>query len=295
MIGTPQGWDSPLASHADLIAAATRRLADRSSSPRLDAELLLRHVAGLDRTALFLALREPVADDVRERFAALVERRLGGEPVAYLTGQREFMGMPFFVTADVLVPRPETELLVEWALGVLPTLPRPVRAVDVGAGSGAIAVSLAALTPEPMDVVAVDPSPGAREVIARNANSLLPAERFRRLRIVEGDLLASESGPFELVLANLPYLTPKQIAKNPALAAEPRLALDGGPAGLALIERLVAQLPDRLADRFAVGLELDPSQASGVTEMLESTLPGAEVSIIRDYAGLDRHVIATLS
>lgn len=279
--------------HAKLIADAAARLASASDSPRLDAEVLLRHAAGLDRTALFLALRDAAPEAVQSRFAALVERRLAGEPVAYLTGQREFMGMSFAVTPDVLVPRPETELLVEWALSVLPALGQPVRAVDVGAGSGAIAVSVSSLAPDPIDMTAVEPSPRAREIIARNASALLSPERRERLKIVAGDLLTNESGPFELVLANLPYLTPEQIAENPMLAAEPRLALDGGTTGLDLIERLIAQLPDRLADQYAVGLELDPYQASSVADLLARTLPGSEISIIRDYAGLDRHVVAT--
>lgn len=284
---------SPTITHAELIADAASRLRDVSESSRLDAEVLLRHVAGLDRTALFLAMREPAPPNVRDRFEALVERRIGGEPVAYLTGAREFMGMPFAVTPDVLVPRPETELLVEWALGVLSRLAAPARAIDVGSGSGAIAVSLAVLAPNPIALTAVEPSSPAREVIARNADALLPPERRDRLRIVDGDLLAGEVGPFDLVLANLPYLTPEQIAENRDLAAEPRLALDGGPAGLDLIERLVAQLAARLADRYAVGLELDPSQAVAVAALLERALPGPTVSIIRDYAGLDRHVVAT--
>ncbi len=279
--------------HAELIADAAARLASASDSPRLDAEVLLRHAAGLDRTALFLALREAAPVAVRARFERLIERRLAGDPVAYLTGSREFMGMPFAVTPAVLVPRPETELLVEWALGALAHLEQPVRAVDVGAGSGAIAISLASLAPTPIAMTAVEPSAGARQVVAGNADALLTPERRDRLRIVDGDLLDGLPGPLDLVLANLPYLPPEQSAENPDLAAEPRLALDGGPNGLDLIERLVAQLAERLAERFAVGLELDPSQAATVTDMLARTLPDADVSIIRDYAGLDRHVVAT--
>jgi release factor glutamine methyltransferase len=281
--------------HAELIADAASRLAGISNSPRLDAEVLLRHAAGLDRTALFLALREIAPEDVRARFQELLARRLAGEPVAYVTGTREFMGLPFAVTADVLVPRPETELLVEWALGVLPRLNPPVRAVDVGAGSGAIAVSIARLSPVPIEVTAIEPSAGARGVSARNRDTLICAARRSgaRVTIVDDNLLSREPGPFDLVLANLPYLTPAQIADNPDLAAEPRMALDGGPDGLDLIERLVAQLPERLAERFALGLELDPSQAATVADLLARTLPGSDVSIIRDYAGLDRHVVAT--
>ncbi|HYH11554.1 MAG TPA: HemK/PrmC family methyltransferase, partial [Thermomicrobiales bacterium] len=237
-----------MTSYADLLVDGTRKLA-ASSSPRLDAEVLLRHVAGLDRAGLLVALRDPAPDEVRDRFDALVARRAAGTPVAYLTGTREFMGLAFSIDDQVLVPRPETELLVEWALALLERFKeRPVRVVDVGAGSGAIAVSLAALASDPVDVIAVEPSAGARAVIERNRDALLSWERRSRFRIVDNDLLTGMTGPFALVLANLPYLTPGQIAENPDLAAEPRMALDGGDDGLDLVRRLVAQLPDRLAD-----------------------------------------------
>lgn len=279
--------------YADLIAAATDRLRARSESPRLDAEVLLRHVAGLDRTALFIALRDEAPADTRARFQALVAERAAGAPVAYLIGTREFMGLPFSVTPDVLVPRPETELLVEWALGELPRLRQPARVVDVGAGSGAIAISLARLATDCVEMTAVEPSAAARAVIARNADALLAPERRAALSIDDSDLLDAIPGPFDLVLANLPYLTPAQIAENPDLAKEPRLALDGGPDGLDLIRRLIGQLPGWLAPRFAVGLELDPSQAAPVQLMLAEALPGAAVAVIQDYAGQDRHVVAT--
>lgn len=282
-----------MTSYADLLVAGTRRLST-SMSPRLDAEVLLRHAAGLDRAGLMIALRETAPPDVRARFEELIERRATGTPVAYLTGTREFMGLSFTVDSQVLVPRPETELLVEWALASLDRFDhRRVRAVDVGSGSGAIAVALAALSPEPLDVTAIEPSPGARSVIERNRDELLPGDRHSRFRIVADDLLTDTDGSFELVLANLPYLTPEQIAGNPDLDAEPRMALDGGADGLDLVRRLIAQLPGRVADAYAIGLELDPSQVRLVVSLLEEALPGTVVSIIRDYAGLDRHVVAT--
>jgi release factor glutamine methyltransferase len=281
--------------YSELIAQAADRLAHASDTPRLDAEVLLRHAADLDRTALFLALHEEAPAAVRETFNRLVARRQAGEPVAYLTGAREFMGLPFVVTPDVLIPRPETELLVEWALALLPRLGSPVRAADVGAGSGAIAVSLARLSPVPIEMTAIEPAPGARAVIERNRDALIAPEQRSgfRFTVMGGDLLSGQPGPFDLVLANLPYLTPAQIVGNPDLAAEPRLALDGGADGLDLIRRLIAQLPSRLAPMCAVGLELDPSQAATVSRLVTDILPGADVSIVRDYAGLDRHVVAT--
>lgn len=262
--------------------------------PRLDAEVLLCHVAGLDRTNLLIAMRDPVTDDVERGFHRLVERRAGGSPVSYLTGVREFMGVPIQVNESVLVPRPETELLVEWALGLVDTLgASPVRVVDVGAGSGAIAVSVAHLASRPIEMTAVEPSPGAREVMARNGDALLDPSRHSRFWIVDDDLLTRTTGPFDLILANLPYLTPGQIDANPDLDAEPRLALDGGATGIELITRLIAQLPDRTATTFAVGLEIDPLQASSVVTLLGDAFPDADVSVIQDYAGFDRHVVAS--
>jgi len=280
---------------AHLISTAQARIATSGSdSPRLDAEVLFRHAAGMDRTQLFLALQDEANDDVTTAFHDLIDQRIAGTPVAYLTGHREFMGLDLAVTPDVLIPRPETELLVEWALKWLGTRPgTPMNVVDVGAGSGAIAISVAALAGGKHRVCAIEPSAPARDIITRNANELLTMEQRSRFTVSDGDLLTDQSGPFGVVLANLPYLTPEQIAGNPDLGAEPRLALDGGNNGLDLIKRLIAQLPDRVADTCAVGLEIDPAQSTSVARLLQATLPGADVSIIRDLAGLDRHVVAT--
>ena len=272
---------------------ATERLeSSGSESPRLDAEVLLRHVLGLDRVGLFLRASERLADDDALAFGDLVERRAGGEPVAYLTGVREFMGLPFAVTRDVLVPRPETELLVEWALAWLVEHPA-ATIVDVGTGSGAIAVSLAAHATASWQgqVVASDVSATALAVAATNRANLLDAGRRARLRLVRGSLLQWCGGPVDLVLANLPYLTPDQIAANPALGAEPTLALEGGENGLRLIRSLVVDLHRVLASGGAAVLELDPSQADTVASWLRRRFPEAEVAVLPDLAGLARHVV----
>ncbi len=277
------------ASVGALLAAATALPVDRT-----DAELLLAALLRLPRAQLIAFEERPVDMLTLALFQAGLERLADGEPLAYVTGVKEFWSLPVTVAPGVLVPRPETELLVEWALASLDRFDhRRVRAVDVGSGSGAIAVALAALSPEPLDVTAIEPSPGARSVIERNRDELLPGDRHSRFRIVADDLLTDTDGSFELVLANLPYLTPEQIAGNPDLDAEPRMALDGGADGLDLVRRLIAQLPGRVADAYAIGLELDPSQVRLVVSLLEEALPGTDVSIIRDYAGLDRHVVAT--
>lgn len=275
---------------SDLLVDATRRLAGGpTETPRLDAEVLLRHALGATRAQLFAALRDPVADEAADAFRVLVGRRLRGEPVAYLTGVREFMAVPIGVGRAVLVPRPETELLVAWAVGWLARRPGAL-VVDVGTGSGAIAIGVAshAYADASRSIVAVERSPSALAVARDN----IAAACAEGVRLVAGDLLDEIVGPVDLVLANLPYLTPAQIDGNPELAHEPREALDGGADGLNLIRRLIGQLPERLTHDGAVALEIDPSQAATVAELLAEALPGARVTVHLDLAGLDRMVAA---
>ncbi|GIW04474.1 MAG: release factor glutamine methyltransferase [Thermomicrobiales bacterium] len=279
---------------ADALRAATRRLAEQGfPSPRLDAEVLLRHVLGLDRTAFFLRLHDPLSPADRQRFEALLARRLAGEPVAYLTGEREFMGLPFAVGPGVLVPRPETELLVEWALAWL-TDRTPATVIDVGTGSGAIALSLAyhLAGNTGYRIIGSDISRAALRFAQEN-RSRLGLER--RVHLVCGDLVAWCRGPVDLILANLPYLRPDQIAANPDLAAEPRLALEAGPDGLDLYRRLLADTGRVLAPGGAIGLEIDPSQADAAVALVQAALPDASITVRPDLAGLPRHVIAERS
>ena len=278
---------------SDALRDATRRLAAAGSeTPRLDADVLLGHVLGLDRGALLARLRDPLPAFAADAFARLVAERERRAPVAYLTGRREFMGLPFRAAPGALVPRPETELLVEWAVGRLRASP-PGTVLDIGTGSGAIACSLAAALPANWSgqVVAADVSTAALAVARANRDALGLASR---VWLVRGDLATWCVGGVGLLLANLPYLTPEQIAGNPWLAPEPRLALDGGPDGLALIRRLIADLPRLLAPGGAAGLEIDPSQAGTVATLLNEALPCGRVAIVRDLAGLDRHVVVEL-
>lgn len=262
-----------------------------SETPRLDAEVLLRQVLGIDRAALFARLNEPLPADAAATFLTLLGRRVAGEPVAYLIGEKEFMGLPFLVGPGVLVPRPETELLVEWALGWLAER-SAATVVDVGTGSGAIALGLAARLPNGHNItmLAADLSPMALSWAARNRRAL-SLDEVVRLQV--GDLTTwLGAATVDLVLANLPYLTPEQIVSNPFLAAEPEVALSGGSDGLDLVRRLITDLPRVLKPGGAVGLELDPSQVESVAALLVVAIPEARIETIFDLAGLARHVVA---
>lgn len=279
----------------EALQQATSRLAAAGiDTAHLDAEVLLRHVLGIDRTHLFLRYPDPLAHDASGDFEALVRRRLEGAPIAYLTGAREFMGLPFQVTPDVLIPRPDTEPLVEWALEWLASRPG-ARVADIGTGSGAIAISLAAHLPASVtgEIIGIDTSSDALEIACVNADALLPPDRRRHLHFLEGSLNKPLTGKVDLLLANLPYLTPEQIAGNPDLDAEPRLALDGGADGLDLIRAVITDLPRVLCHDGAAGFEIDPAQADCIVSLLRETIPGGRVHTIRDLAGLSRHVVVT--
>ena len=276
--------------NADAIRWAQAELAAGSDSPRLDAEILLRHTLGWSRTELFTRLRDPLEPPMAARFAALVEARRHGTPVAYLTGQREFFGLPLWVRPGVLVPRPETELLVEWALAWL--APQPTATViDVGTGSGAIALALAASLPAPWHgrIIGVDPFPVPLATATANRHHL---GLDGRVDFVRGSLVAWTSGPLDLVAANLPYLRPEQVMGNRELAAEPVSALVAGDDGLALINALIADLPRVLSPAGAVILEIDPEQADRVAARLTGTFPDATVTVMPDLAGHSRFVTA---
>ena len=278
---------------AELIReAAGRLIASGFDSPRLDAEVLLRHVLGLDRTHLFLRLHEPVSDDSSIEFDRIIDQRLTGESVAYLTGEREFMGLPFMVGPGVLVPRPETEMLVEWALAWIGNH-SPKRVIDVGTGSGAIILSIALSLPRteiPL-LIGCDLSGEALVFADRNRESL---GLESRVHLVRGDLLTWLGSPVDLILANLPYLRPDQVMDNREIQTEPEIALISGEDGLQAVQRLIGDLPRVLAPGGAVILELDPEQADRVALMINELVPGAHSEILRDLSGRKRFVVAEL-
>jgi release factor glutamine methyltransferase len=277
---------------ATLKREARRLAASGIDTPRLDAEVLLRSILEWDRATLLMRLREPLSPADQERISALVDQRLMGISVAYLIGNREFMGLPFAVGPGVLVPRPETELLVEWALAWLQSYPAKT-VVDVGTGSGAIAISLAAHLDAGWDgwIIASDRSPEALRYAAANRVAL---DRAGRVQLVRGNLLDWYRGPVDLLLANLPYLRPDQIEGNLELKAEPSIALLGGRTGLDLIRQLLIDAPRVMAPGGAVGLETDPANARDAAKLAHLAFPDSRITIQRDLAGFERLVLADL-
>lgn len=270
----------PDPSIAAALAAAARRLASAQVS-RAAAERLLAHVLGWDRGRLLAHDDAVLAPDAAARFAALVERRAAGEPLAYLTGRKEFWSLTLRVTPDVLVPRPETELLVEWGLERIPAPGSVARILDLGTGSGAVALALARERPR-AQVVATDRSSAALAVARGNAQALGLAVTF-----LEQDFFAAlPAGPFDLVVSNPPYVA----EGDPHLADlrfEPALALTSGADGLAALRAIARQAPTVLAPGGWLLVEHGAEQGAAVRALLESA-GLRDVRTRRDLAGHER-------
>lgn len=286
----------------ELLRAGIERLrASGSESPRLDAELLLGHAINADRTVVAAHPDAPVSLGAAERFEADLVRREAGEPVAYIRGFKEFYGIAFATDPRALIPRPETERLVELAerevvhrltAAPRPAGSRPIRIVDVGTGSGAVAVALAVALRrrrivEEFEVLGTDESKDALELARENAVGHSVGDR---VRFVEADLLPPVVvDPFDIALANLPYVRSDVVPTLPVAASfEPVLALDGGPDGLAVIRRLLARLPAALTSDGVALLEIGADQGSAIVVAVGDALPGWRVTVELDLAGQPR-------
>jgi release factor glutamine methyltransferase len=260
---------APVGTVADTLERGARSLAGHSESPRLDAELLLGKILGLPRSGLIAHGDEPIAGERASAYATLLERRLNGAPVAYLTGIREFWSLPLKITPAVLVPRPETELLVELALELLgkhpprPSADEPPSILDLGTGSGAIALALASERPA-WRITGVDVSPAALEVAIQNSRDLELAHIDWRL----GSWFGAVPGErFDLILSNPPYVA----AADPALdelSAEPALALKGGATGLEALSAIAGAAAAHLRGHGWLILEHGSDQAPAVAALL---------------------------
>jgi len=276
------------------LADLTASLRGLTDTPELDAQVTLAHALDKSRTWILAHLDSPLsnleADSVRESLSKLQ----AGTPLPYLLGHWEFFGLDFIVTPDVLIPRPETELLVERAIAFLQSRARfsSLRAADVGAGSACIAVSLAVHLPN-LRITATDLSLSALEVAKRNAAKHNVSDR---VDLIECDLLPPRPHPlpaenrFDLICANLPYIPSRIIPTLPIFGREPLIALDGGPSGLDLIQRLLKLAPEWLAPQGLILLEIEASLGMQALSLAYDMFSEATIHLHQDLTGKDRLV-----
>ena len=290
----------------EALRRASQALAQAASEEAaLEAELLLVHTLATDRTHLYQRLSDDLSPGAADAFDALLQRRLAHEPVPYILGRKEFFGLEFEVTPAAIIPRPETETLVELVLAFCASRRSggPLRIADVGVGCGAIAVSLAVSLPQ-AEVIAVDLSAEALALARRNAERHGVAERidFR-----QGDLLAplaahpepksgvsrASSPTVDAIAANLPYVRTADFEAGPPEIREhePRLGLEGGPDGLRLVERLLRDAPGHLKPGGALFAEIGEEQGEAALGLARACFPEARIEIERDLSALDRVLV----
>lgn len=268
-----------------------RRLLESIGSDEapLESELLLMHAMHVDRVRLFQRLNDPLAPRVEQRFRRFLDRRAAHEPTAYIIGTREFFGLEFEVTRAALIPRPETEVLVqiaaEWSRRNRPGA--PVTIADVGVGCGTIAVALATELPNAR-IIAIDTSKRALALALRNSERHGVAER---IEFVHGSILAPlGQRKVDVIASNLPYVRTGDWQELPPEIRdyEPKSALDGGPDGLRLIRRLLKQAPDHLTPGGALFAEIGDAEGADATSAARRSFPDARIEVRPDLAGLDR-------
>lgn len=274
--------------HSEVIAHYSQKLIDGGMEPQ-EAQTEVKHALAklekCDIPSLFLKAQLPVSESIEYRLRAIVERRLTGEPLAYILKERWFMGLPFYVTPDVLIPRQETEMLAETAVQLI-RLEAYARVLDICTGSGCIAVSIARYSRA--KVSASDISAKALEVALKNAQQNLVNVSF-----FQSDLFEAAIGQFDLITANPPYISKTEIEtlQTEVKDYEPRLALVAEDSGLALYKRIAKEAPKYLTARGTILLEIGNEQGDAVKTMFEKA-GFRDVRVQKDYSGLDRMVIA---
>ncbi len=279
----------PSLSVANLLATAASQLNTVSDTALLDAQVLLAHQLAVSRSWLLAHPEVLLSADQRDDFNLAIARLVAGEPLPYILGHWEFYGLDFEIHPGVLIPRPETELLVEQALIWLDAHPNARWAIDVGAGTGCIAVSLAVHCPD-LILVACDISTQAVRLVQSNARKHTVSDR---LTVLQSNLLEpviARDRKFDLIIANLPYIPSGLLQDLTVARYEPRLALDGGTDGLVVIRRLLEQAPAMLASGALMLLEIEASQGKTAAALAQTAFPTAIVEVCQDLAGRDRLV-----
>ena len=260
-----------------------------SLDAKLEAEVLLRHVLKIDRAAMFRDLDEDISMEDSSNIASLVKRRIKREPLAYITGVKEFYGLPFVVSEDVLIPRQETELLVDAAIVQAKSLDKSeISIVDVGTGSGAIAVSLALNIPT-SSVIAVDISESALTIADdnRRAHGL-----YSRVKLRRGNLLEPIVEKIDILVSNPPYIrSDKLTSLQEEVLQEPMVALDGGYDGLELIKKLLFQAVDKMSNPSVILFEIDSDQAAEAVKLSQQFFPSAITTVLKDLSNNERAVL----
>lgn len=276
----------------EVLKAASQRLsAANIDNPRLDAEILLAHILNCRRLTLYVDSDKKLPLDTVFRFNQLINQRLEGVPVAYLTNSKDFMGLSFAVNENVLIPRPETEILTELVGEYLRGLNCEVTFADLGTGSGAIAISILKFV-KSARASAVDISSEALEVAKFNANKFHVEDR---IELLQGDLFESLQGKiFNAIVSNPPYIPTGELETlQSEVKKEPRLALDGGQDGLSFYRRIISSAPRFLADGGLLAVEIGINQASAVKTLMEAS-NFVSVEVFKDLAGLERVIVGRI-
>ncbi len=268
------------------LSQARRALADNNIEDNiLECELLLRHTLKISRVQLYLDLNRELSPKQEETFWYLIKRRLSGEPSAYITEHREFYGFDFSVNPHVLIPRPESELLVEQAL-ILAQNHNLSTIAEIGTGCGAIAISLALNLPQ-AKIYATDISAPTLKVALLNCQKHGVADR---IYLFQGDLLDPLPAPVDLIVANLPYVKESELPSEHPTNSEPQLALNGGSDGLEKIRQLCQQVSNKLSPIGHLLLEIGQGQRRAITTLLHNLFPYAKIEVVPDLGGIDRVV-----
>jgi release factor glutamine methyltransferase len=261
-----------------------------SETPFLDASVLLANLLGKSRSWVLAHPEAFVSQDQQQALEEALRRIKAGEALPYVIGHWEFFGLDFQLNTATLIPRPETELLVEQALEWLQEHPQDRKVVDVGTGSGCIAVSLAAHIPD-LQIIATDISAGALKAAKTNAASHGVS---RRIQFIQSNLLDGIQGSFDLICANLPYIPTPVLRKLRVYQTEPELALDGGADGLDLIRSLLSIAPHYLNDGGRLLMEIEMNQARTSSSLAKAAFPQQTVRVLRDLAGKDRLLVVEI-